>query len=338
MPSYEFFIYSNSALQFNVGTNAFDFSASYDYTADRYRIVVDDDDANMDASGDTNQTATVYDMAGNVVAAGEITSPSYAEISVGGSPEYLDRIEVNGVHYGYTPSVELTPGTSYSVTDSGPGGMTHTYFENNSVACFSGGTIIDTARGECRIQDLQIDDRILTYDHGYQPILWIGRTSFSATRLWNDPRKRPVHFTVGALDQPGQTRPLAVSGEHRILLKNAQVELLFGTSEVLAAARFLSPPETSDSIQLAPTNYFHLLLPHHEIIRANGIWCESLFPGDQAIHALPTDAQWQIDLATNGQAGNWETARRCLCRYEALVLSQKRFVEAQTSVAGLRAA
>ena len=59
MPTYSFYIISNSALSYNGATGAFDLSASYDHTVHRYRVDVTDDDTVMDATGDGNQTAMI---------------------------------------------------------------------------------------------------------------------------------------------------------------------------------------------------------------------------------------------------------------------------------------
>jgi hypothetical protein len=50
MVAYTFYIYSVDVLSYNPDQAEFALDAGYDYTTDRYRIEVSDDDAVMDAS------------------------------------------------------------------------------------------------------------------------------------------------------------------------------------------------------------------------------------------------------------------------------------------------
>lgn len=102
-------------------------------------------------------------------------------------------------------------------------------FSRDAVPCFTLGTMILTAQGERPIEALKVGDMVVTQDSGLQPVRWIGRRTVFGRGAY-----APVQFGAGALN--GLTTPLLVSPQHRILLSGYQAELLFGESEVFAAA------------------------------------------------------------------------------------------------------
>lgn len=213
VPTYTFYIYSVDVLSFNSGTGAFDFDAGYIPSQDRYRIEVDDDDDVMNASGDANQNATIYDSDNNVVNSGNIFVPAYASVDDGsGGTIFLDRVEVNGVHYGYVSSQPLTPGASYPVTSTDTFEENHTYYQANSVPCFGPDAVIDTVNGPCPVTKLRVGDRVMTYDNGAQPVLWTGSRSISRLQALASPQNRPVVFAGGdARNLWSDARPYVVA-------------------------------------------------------------------------------------------------------------------------------
>ena len=88
--------------------------------------------------------------------------------------------------------------------------------------CFTRGTLIKTDQGERPIEELAAGDMVLTMDHGYQPIRWIGSSKRAATG-----DLAPILIRKGAL---GNDRDLRVSPQHRMLLQGWQAELLFGAN------------------------------------------------------------------------------------------------------------
>ena len=319
MPTYSFDIISVTYLSFNPGTGAFDFSASYTHWEGRYRIEVSDDDNVMNAGGDPNQIATVYDMDGNIVTSGPITVPAYAEIDLpGGGTAFLDRVEVNGMHLGYLPSTALTPGTSYPVRMSSTFEEQHSYYQANSVPCFGPGTWIATARGACPMDVLRIGDRVQTLDHGLQPIGWIGRARVSAAERRRAPALAPVCIAGGTAHFRPPETPLWLSGSHTILARSVRAELFFGSPEVLCPARHVCT-SGPDWPQDAPIDYTHILFDRHEIVCANGLWVESLYPGPQALASLPVALARQVRRHLNAE-GVFSTARPVLTGRETRVL------------------
>lgn len=312
MPTYTFYIYSVDVLSYNGATNEFDFDAGYDFTTDRYRIDVTDDDATMNSGGDANQLATIYDMDGNLVDSGNIFVPFYAQLDNGA---FLDRIEINGTHYGYTSSTPLTPGTSYGVASSATFQDVHTYYETNSVPCFGGDTVIETPSGYRPITLLKPGDDVLTLDNGPQPILWAGSRRVTAWQAQLSKRLQPIRFSGGMGGVATPFRPLTLSQQHRVLVADPAAQLLCGQPEVFVAARNFAPP----SVPRTGVMWHHILLPRHEVIRANGVWVESLFAGGTLSDLTSTSQSRAIEIALAGRL-HMATTRPCLRRHEARVL------------------
>ncbi|MEO0401177.1 MAG: Hint domain-containing protein, partial [Pseudomonadota bacterium] len=116
---------------------------------------------------------------------------------------------------------------------------------------------------------------------------WVGSRRMTGARLFAMPRLRPIRISTGAfgIDQPDQE--LLVSPEHRMVINGRVAQDLFNTSEVLVAAKDLINGSTiTVDLKVRQVTYVHLLLPRHEIIRANGIETESFHPANAALSTL----------------------------------------------------
>ena len=163
------------------------------------------------------------------------------------------------------------------------------------VPCFVRGTPIQTAQGLIPVEDLTVGTLVRTRDNGDQPIRWIGRVTFSAARLHAQPHLRPIRIAAGALGPNRPARPLLVSPQHRILVRSAIAQRMFGAPEVLVAAKQLLPLDGIDIAQdLERVEYVHILFDRHEIVFANEAETESLYPGPQALRAVGPAARQEI--------------------------------------------
>ena len=171
---------------------------------------------------------------------------------------------------------------------------------NVSIPCFTSGTLIKTKAGECLIEDLSVGDMVLTMDHGYQPIRWIGS---STRRAEGD--LAPILIRKGTL---GNERDLRASPQHRMLLSGWRAELLFGETEVLATAKSLVNDHSIIRVEGGEVAYFHMLFDSHEIVWAEGAPTESFHPGDQGWKALDQATRDEIlDLLPQLSGGNFES-------------------------------
>lgn len=313
MPTYTFYIYSVDALSYNGATDSFDLDAGYLSGEDRYRIDVNDDDAVMNDGGDPNQTAIIYDLDDNIVDSGNIFVPAFAAVDDGsGGTIFLDRIEVNGVHYGYVSTQLLTPGTSYALQSSGTFEEDHTYYQANSVPCFGPVTLIETPSGPRQITQLAIGDLVLTRDHGPQPIVWAGAQPVSSLRAVLSEKSRPIQMPAHLWGMGAPSIPLILSHNHRVLLEGPLVDLMTSHPQVFVSAGHLAKPGKPQFGFV----WHHILLPQHEVIRANGIWVESLFSGDALADLIAPEHYRAIRHAVRNTPHH-TTARPCLRAPEA---------------------
>ncbi|MDO5631469.1 MAG: Hint domain-containing protein [Paracoccus sp. (in: a-proteobacteria)] len=186
------------------------------------------------------------------------------------------------------PSFDPTAGFTIRERPTfGPGHYSLPYAPLTSVDCFAAGTLIDTATGPCPVETLRAGDLIRTYDHGLQPLSWVRGTPVDAARLDQQPNLRPIRISVGALGQGTPNRDLIVSPQHRVLVRSVIAQRMFGQPEVLVAAKhLLGLPGITALNPPQGVEYWHLLFPRHEIVRANAAWAESLLTGPQALKGL----------------------------------------------------
>ena len=144
--------------------------------------------------------------------------------------------------------------------------------------CFTRGTSILTPNGDVCVEDLRVGSRVETLDHGPQTVRWIGSTVRAATGAC-----APVRIRAGSLDND---RDLWVSQQHRMVLRGAKAELMFGDHEVLVPAKSLVNDCSVRIIEGGEVEYFHILFDNHEIIYAEGAMAESLHLGKQSFDAL----------------------------------------------------
>ena len=187
--------------------------------------------------------------------------------------------------------------------------------------CFTPGTLLATPQGARAVETLRPGDLVVTRDHGLQPLRWIGTRMIAGTGAL-----APITFAAGSLI--GLERPLTVSPQHRILLRSPQAELYFGESEVLVAALYLVGCVGVMQKPQPQVTYVHILFDQHEVVYAEGAAAESFHPGDGALTALTAPAREELfnvfpELRGVSPSGG-RTARRCLRRHEALMLSLPR--------------
>jgi len=155
------------------------------------------------------------------------------------------------------------------------------------VICFTPGTVIRTEDGAKPVEAIREGDRIQTKDNGCEPVLWTGRRRMTGARLHAMPHLSPVRLRAGALEAGVPDAGLLVSPDHRILLRGARARALFCTEEVLVAARDLVDDRTiTIDRSLREVTYIHLLLPHHQVVFANGVETESYHPASAGLETL----------------------------------------------------
>lgn len=147
---------------------------------------------------------------------------------------------------------------------------------------FARGTMITLATGAQKpIEDLRPGDRVLTRDHGGQPIRWIGRATLKGVGPF-----APVVITMGTLGNAGD---LIVSQHHRMFLYQRERKAGLATSELLVQAKHLVDGERIFLREGGFVDYLALVFDRHEIIYAEGVPAESLMVNDATVNRLPPE-------------------------------------------------
>jgi hypothetical protein len=250
-------------------------------------------------------TLTITHINGVAVTAGSVVAlPSGQQVRLNGD----GTITLAGD--GQTETKSFT----YTVAD-GLGHAATGLVTLNQVPCFVAGTRIRTPAGEIPVERLRPGDLVVTRDGGPQPLRWVGSRTVPAEGAF-----APICINAGTF---GRHRALRVSPQHRILVRDARAELLFGEPEVLVAARDLVNGRSITRRPGGLVTYVHLMFDRHEVVWSEGLATESFQPGAQAGRMLDGPALDELlalfpELGTGGPA--CPAARRTLRAHEAQVL------------------
>lgn len=233
---------------------------------------------------------------------------------------FVQNPESNG-NPGFNGQVQL-----FNSTTGQTANINYTDIEN-FIICFAKDTLISTNRGEVRVQDLHVGDRVVTRENGFQEIRWIGAKRLTQAEVLVQPELRPIVIKAGSLSHGLPESDLLLSPNHRLLLAGVEANLLFGEPEVLAAAKYLVGMDGVTQSAPADVEYFHILFDHHEVILSNGAWTESFQPGDYALDGLGKEQRREIhvlfpELSEEGMPAPYASARVVLKKHEALAFKQ----------------
>ncbi|CTQ49708.1 Hint domain-containing protein [Jannaschia donghaensis] len=161
--------------------------------------------------------------------------------------------------------------------------------ELSSVAqvSFTRGTRVTMANGlQTPVEDLKQGDRVLTRDHGPQPVRWIGMQTVRA-----EGSNAPIIIAQDALNNAEE---LCLSPDHRLFIYQRTDTLGAGRAEVLVRARHLVNGDNITRAAAGHVDYFHLLFDAHEIIYVAGIPAESLLVSPEVLAGLGEDLAGEL--------------------------------------------
>jgi hypothetical protein len=138
--------------------------------------------------------------------------------------------------------------------------------ETSAVQCFAAGTRIATTRGEIPVERLVHGDSVLTGQGEAAMVEWIGRRHIDCLRQPDPTRIHPVRVSAGAFGDKTPSRDLWLSPDHAVLIEG-----------VLIPIKHLVNGSTVVQIAIDEITYYHVELPRHDIILADGLPVESLF-------------------------------------------------------------
>ena len=258
----------------------------------------------------------IYGGVGDVIDGGE-TGTDFDTLNLYGIGRYeIDYDPMNGEN-----------GTVYLLNaEGGRTGETLSFTNvENIVACFTPGTLIATPQGARAIETLKPGDLVLTLDHGFRPIVWVGIKRLSSALLAADAALQPISIQRGAFGNDTPNRDMLVSRQHRMMVSSPRAELLFDTHEVLVRAKHLVSLPGIEEVYLDSVTYIHIMFDEHEIVLADGAWSESFQPGDRTLAGIDADQRQELaaifpELSDANRFAEFDAARLTLKAHEALVL------------------
>ena len=258
-----------------------------------YVAVIDDDDANLNGSSDTNETVSI-----NGGAFGATAGPPY-DINVSftdtsGNPHVETFYFFNtGGNWYFIPG----PSSVFTVGATLGSYQNHTTTPTpyTTITCFVRGTMIETEIGSIPVEDLQPGCKVRTLSGSYKPLRLAMNRTIPAKEIRTNPKLAPVRFLAGSLGLNIPSRDLLVSRQHRMLVSSKISERMFGESEVLVAAiKLTEMPGVFVETSIRDVEYFHLLFDCHEVIFAEHTPTESFFLGAEALMSMPHEAREEI--------------------------------------------
>lgn len=180
------------------------------------------------------------------------------------------------------------------------------------------GCMVLTLEGEMPIEWLAAGDRVITRDHGAQPVLHIARLR----RLpGGGPLPGPMTFLRGERGPQGElAEKLRVAPGHRGLFRHERLTDELGVDEVLARFCDLSRRQRArPDPSMGGLTYHLIVMEEHEIINAGSLWVETTCGEMAARLELPPAVRRATRLLDPG----CPPARRCLTRKEATLIRQK---------------
>jgi hypothetical protein len=148
--------------------------------------------------------------------------------------------------------------------------------------CYAAGTRIATEQGEVCVEALRLGDRVVLAGGGSAPVAWLGHRRVRCRRHPRPSDVQPVRVAAHAfgLGRPG--RDLLLSPDHAVFVDG-----------VLIPVRYLLNGATVRQEDVADVTYWHVELPAHGVLLAEGLPAESyLDTGNRAAFANGGHLAW----------------------------------------------
>lgn len=208
----------------------------------------------------------------------------------------------------------------------------------NAAPCFALGTRIATARGHVPVENLIAGDLVQTASGQMAPVIWLGHRRVECHAHPRPHDVMPVRVRPGAFGPGMPAQDLVLSPDHAVFVDG-----------VLVPVRYLLNGATVLQEDVAQVTYFHVELPRHDVLLAEGMPCESFLDtgnrgsfanGGQPIALHPDFALrvWESEacapLVREG-AALAEIRRRALWRAGALGFALTRLPELRVEADGV---
>ncbi len=200
--------------------------------------------------GSYDATTGVWSDAGTAAAVtaaldGLVFDPAFGQVPVGQTIATAFSINVTD-----TAGAFANDGTTSVIT--------------TEVPCYLRGTRIATPAGERAVESLAAGDLVLTQSGEARPITWIGHRRIDCRRHRRPRDVFPVRVRAGAFGDRLPARDLRLSPDHAVFMYDALIPI-----------RCVINGATVIQERAAEVTYFHVELPSHDVILAEGLPAES---------------------------------------------------------------
>ncbi len=213
------------------------------------------------------------------------------------------------------PLAPLQPAESYTLVSAERKGAEERLADLACVSFARGTRVLTAGRGQVPIEKLAVGDRIMTRDHGPQPIRWIGRQTLRATGAF-----APIVIRKGVLNN---TADLTLGSNHRLFIYQRRDETGAGRPEITVRAGQLVDGENVVQRPGGFIDYFQLLFDRHEIIYVEGIAAESMLADPRLTPRLPRELRDRLRPARLQGARRNDLPEEALPRTQAAALLRR---------------
>ncbi|MEL6959682.1 MAG: Hint domain-containing protein [Pseudomonadota bacterium] len=235
---------------------------------------ITDFDATGSGDGDTTNNDFV-DLSGYYDSLSELR----ADLADDGILNQSNSVDEDGNAVDYSDNTQFSGG---SLTVDGATPTTFTA-DNTGVICFARGAQIATPSGHCAVEHLRPGDLVFTWNGGPQRVIWIGVDHLDRDDLAGSEAVRPILIPRGVL---GATSDLFVSRQHGMLLPSGGFARAGHLVDLLPGVRIAHGKRR--------VSYYHIMLNAHHVLLANGVPCESFYPGRMALASLNVDDRTRL--------------------------------------------
>jgi hypothetical protein len=154
--------------------------------------------------------------------------------------------------------------TDFTLSNVGSPGASDFVVTTTAAPCFAAGTRILTARGEVAVEALRIGDRLVSAFGRMAPVVWLGHRRVDCRRHPRPAELWPVRIEAGAFGDDRPFRALWLSPDHAVYVNGGLVPI-----------RYLVNGASIAQVPVDEVTYWHVELPAHEVILAEGLAAES---------------------------------------------------------------
>jgi hypothetical protein len=148
----------------------------------------------------------------------------------------------------------------------------------STIPCFTPDCLVETENGQVPVGKLSVGDLLVTCDNGLQPLRWKGSRTFDWRILGLNPLLNPVRISSGSLGHGLPSRDLLLSPNHRILPPGTDIGREMADNPGLTQVRDLLDHDGISRDICHEVTYIQLLCDRQELLKTEGIWCESFVP------------------------------------------------------------